>query len=90
MALSRRAVLEQLAKLSDARQEQTTTQEAVSTALGADTATVETHLQGLEDCELIRSDSNGRVRVTITGEELLELDIDEMAIIHSEPPEARG
>lgn len=81
MAVTRLTVLEQLAAESDARQRERTTVEAVAAALEADEATVEAHLAGLAACALARTAPDGRVRVTITGEELLDLDPDEAVIV---------
>jgi len=74
-------VLEQLAAASDAARRETTTVEGVAAALDGDERAVEAHLNGLAACELARIEPDGRVRVTITGEELLELDIDETVIV---------
>lgn len=82
----RRTVLEQLAAVSDAERQETTTIEALVSMLDTDEHTVEAHLNGLEACELARLAPDGDVRVTITGEELLELDTDEMVIIDSSTP----
>lgn len=81
MPKTRRTVLEQLAKASDAAQQETTTIGSLASTLDADEHTVKAHLNGLEACELARIDPDGKVRVTITGEELLELDIDEEVIV---------
>lgn len=86
MPVTRRDVLEQLATASDAERRETTTIEALASALDADEHAVEAHLNGLAACELARKDTDGRVRVTVTGEELLELDTDEMVIVDSATP----
>lgn len=83
MSVTRLAVLEQLATASDAERRETTTTEALASALNADKHTIEVHLNGLAACELARIETNGRVRVTITGEELLALEADEMVIVDS-------
>ena len=83
MAVTRRAVLEQLATASDAGQRETTTTAALAAMLETDEGTIESHLNGLAACELVRTYPNGRVRITITGEELLALDTDEMVIVDS-------
>ncbi|MEF8778008.1 MAG: hypothetical protein V5A36_03760 [Natronomonas sp.] len=84
MPVTRRAVLEALAAASDAETRQTTTVEALSAALDADEHAIEAHLCGLCECELVRVSADGSTRVTITGEELLELEVDEMIIVDSE------
>lgn len=83
MPTTRRTVLERLAAASDAARQETTTIEALASTLDADEHTVEAHLNGLEACELARTSPDGRARVTITGEELLELDTDEIVIVDS-------
>lgn len=84
MSVTRRAVLEQLATASDADQRKTTTKAVLATALDTDEGMLESHLDGLAACELIRTHPDGRVRITITGEELLALDTDELVIVDSE------
>lgn len=88
MPVKRRTVLEQLAAASDAERQETTSIDTLVSALDADKRIVEAHLNGLEACELARRTSDGTVRVTITGEELLELDTDEMVIVDSTTPNA--
>lgn len=83
MSVTRRAVLEQLAATSDADQRETTTTAVVAAALNTDEGTIESHLNGLAACELVRTYPDGRVRITITGEELLALDTDELVIVDS-------
>ncbi|MDZ7745855.1 MAG: hypothetical protein U5K28_04780 [Halobacteriales archaeon] len=84
MSVTRRAVLEQLARASDAEQRETTTKPALAATLDTDEGTIESHLNGLAACELVRTYPDGRVRITITGEELLALDTDELVIVDSE------
>lgn len=81
MAVTRRTVLEHLAEASDPDRRETTTLEALASELDADEHAVEVHLDGLISCELAHRAKNGAIRVTITGEELLELDADEMVIV---------
>jgi len=81
MTVTRRDVLEALAALSDATAGRTTTVGRVAAALGTDEPTVRRHLDGLRACELALRRPDGRVRVTVTGEEFLALDIDELAIL---------
>ena len=83
MSVTRRAVLEQLATTSDAGQRETTTTAALAETLDTDEGTIESHLDGLTACELVRRYPDGRVRITITGEELLTLDTDELVIVDS-------
>lgn len=83
MSVTRRAVLEQLATASDADQRETTTTAAIAAVLETDEGTIESHLNGLAACELVRTYPDGRVRITITGEELLALDTEEMVIVDS-------
>ena len=84
MSVTRRAVLEQLATASDADQRETTTKAALAAMLETDEGTIESHLNGLAACELVRTYPDGRVRITITGEELLALDTDELVVVDSE------
>jgi Mn-dependent DtxR family transcriptional regulator len=83
MSITRRAVLEQLATASDADQRETTTKTELAAALEIDEEVIESHLNGLAVCELVRTYPDGRVRITITGEELLSLDTDELVIVDS-------
>lgn len=85
MSLTRRAVLAQLAAATDAERRETTTVETLASALDADTGAVERHLEGLAACELARVEPDGRVRATVTGEELLALDADELVIVDPTP-----
>ena len=79
--VTRRAVLKQLAKSTDAERRESTTVEALASALGADEQTLTEHIDVLVACELAHVDADGGVRATITGEELLALDTDGPAII---------
>lgn len=81
MSVTRRTVLKQLAAESDAERQETTTIDALAATLDADEHAVESHLHGLEACELAHIGPDGSLRVTITGEELLELDVDETVIV---------
>lgn len=81
MVITRRDVLERLAMVSDADSGQTTTVGTLASCLETDEQTIDAHLKGLADCELARIQSYGRVRVTVTGEQLLELETDEMVIV---------
>lgn len=85
MTVTRRDVFDRLAKTSDADAERTTTAAALASALDADKRTVAAHLDGLEGCELVRRQADGRVRVTVTGEELLALDVAETVIVTQSP-----
>jgi len=84
MSVTRRAVLEQLARASDAEQRETTTKLELAAALETDEGTIRSHLNGLAACELVQMYPDGRTRITITGEELLALDTDEMVVVDSE------
>lgn len=89
VTVTRRAVLDRLAATSDADRRTTTTVAALAAALDADRRTVEAHLSGLADCDLVRRRPDGRVRVTVTGEELLALDLDADELVVVEPPPTR-
>jgi DNA-binding IclR family transcriptional regulator len=86
MRVTRRAVLERLAATSDAARRETTTIPALARALDADEGAVERQLDALRACEFARVTDDGRVRVTITGEEFLALDTDETAVV--DPPDS--
>jgi len=86
MSVTRRTVLKQLAAASDATRQETTTIEALAGTLDADEQAVKSHLKGLEACDLARIAPDGTTRVTITGEELLALDTDEMVIVDAATP----
>ena len=81
MSVTRRVVLEQLATVSDAERRETTTIETLTVTLDTDEQTIDAHLDGLEACELVQTYPDGRVRVTTTGEELLDLDTDELVVV---------
>lgn len=84
MSVSRWSVLEALAAETDPSGERTTTIDALATTLDTDELTVERHLAGLEACDLARQSVSGCVRVTITGEQLLDLDTGQMVILDPE------
>lgn len=81
MSVTRRTVLERLARTSDAEREATTTTTALATSLDTDERLIESHVESLVACELVRTYPDGRVRITITGEELLALDIDDTVVV---------
>lgn len=81
MSVTRRRVLEELAAASDASREQTTTIDALAATLDTERGAVQSHLDGLVACELARFETDGTIRVTLTGEELLNLDTDDMVIV---------
>jgi Mn-dependent DtxR family transcriptional regulator len=76
--------LEQLETASDANRRETTTTAALAAMLDTDEEAIESHLDGLAACELVRTYPDGRVRITVTGEELLALDTDDVVIVDSE------
>lgn len=80
-SIARQAVLERLAAASNADRGETTTIEMLASDLDTDRQTIEAHLEGLVACHLARFESAGRVRLTITGEELLALDTDDIVIV---------
>lgn len=81
MCVTRRTVLQELAEATDAERRETTTVDALASVLGANERTLEEHIDALEACELARVEADGRIRATITGEELLALDTDEVVIV---------
>ena len=90
MPVTRRVVLEHLARLSDAECRETTTTESLVSALDADEAAVRDHIEALVSCELAHVDADGDVRATITGEELLDIDTDDLVIVDPTAGEADG
>lgn len=87
MPVTRRDLLECLARMSDAEVRDTTTIGSLASELDADEPTLEAHFDQLTNCELVRRRDDGRIRITITGEELLELEADELIIV--DPPTDR-
>lgn len=79
MAVQRRDVLVALADHSGADGE-TTTVGAVAASLGVDEAVAEDHVASLVDCDLATATDDG-VRVTITGQQLLALDLDGPVVV---------
>lgn len=86
-SVTRRAVLAALARESDAESRDRTTVSVLASRLDTDEWTIREHLDGLVACDLARKNTDGDVRVTITGEELLELDPGEAVIV--EPSRSR-
>lgn len=84
---TRSDVLELLAAMSAAQPRSTTSVEALAGALGADERTIENHVKSLETLELARTYADSRVRVTITAEELLELDVEGQVVVDTLPPD---
>jgi len=84
MSVTRKDVLEELDRRSDASAGERTSIEALADALAVGERTVREQLDGLESCELADVDPDGQVRITVTGEELLALDLDEMIIVDPE------
>lgn len=89
MTVTRRVVLEELAAASDAARGDTTTLGHLASSLNVEDAVIEEHLEALVSCELARLEGDAAVRVTITGEELLELDTDEGVIVDTQSVNAR-
>ena len=85
MTVTRREVLEYLAKASDATEKETTTAHRLASQLQTDTDTILEHVERLQACALARKRPDGRLRITITGEELLALDTDDVIIVDSTP-----
>jgi predicted ArsR family transcriptional regulator len=81
MSVTRRTVLEQLDRQSDASTGERTSVRALADALAIDERAVRECLDGLVACELARIDADGGARITMTGEELLALDPDEMIVV---------
>lgn len=88
MTVRRRQVLERLAVMSDADSDSTTTIGALATSLNAEAEIVAEHVERLQACELALEHAGAEVRVTVTGEELLALDTDDVVIV--DPPTTDG
>jgi hypothetical protein len=84
MSVTRRDVLEELERQSDASTEERTSVESLTDALAVDERTVRERLDGLESCALADVGADGQARITVTGEELLALDLDEMIVVDPE------
>jgi len=84
MSVTRRDVLEELEGQSDASAGERTSIESLTDALAVDERTVREQLDGLESCELADVDTDGQIRITVTGEELLALDLDEMIVVDAD------
>jgi DNA-binding IclR family transcriptional regulator len=87
MTDTRRLVLETLAEHSSSDGE-TVTVSALAESLDLSESSVERQVAGLVECDLARTTTAG-VRVTLTGEELLELDVEGPVVVDpdSEPRE---
>lgn len=81
MSITRHEVLEELAAASDASRGELTTVAALTASVDADRSQVLEHVNALVACELACLGPADGVRITVTGEELLELDTDNGAII---------
>ncbi|MEF8775288.1 MAG: hypothetical protein V5A43_02140 [Haloarculaceae archaeon] len=85
MPVTRWAVLERLATATDAERGETVTIDTLAVGLDANRDVVEAHLTHLVDCDLARRPAEGTGRVTITGQELLELDTDGVLVVEPQP-----
>jgi DNA-binding transcriptional ArsR family regulator len=81
MCVTRRTVLQELAESTDAECRETTTVDALASALAARERTLQKHIDALVACELAHVEGDDRIRATVTGEELLALDTDEVIIV---------
>lgn len=87
MTVTRLSVLEQLASVTDAGRRKTVTLDAFAERFEADREVIEGHVERLEACDLARFHPDQGVRVTITGEELLAIDADDLVIVDPSPDE---
>jgi len=85
MTLTKRTVLEHLATASNAARRDTTTIGMLALVLDVGRHEIEAQLYGLAACDLARIYPDGRVRVTTTGEEFLDLETDGTAIVDPSP-----
>jgi len=82
MSDHRRTVLSTLAEHSDADGE-TTSVATVAAEVDAPEAVVRAQVEGLIDCDMARETDDG-VRVTVTAEQLLALDLDGPVVVDPE------
>jgi predicted ArsR family transcriptional regulator len=81
MCVTRRTVLQELAEATDAERRETVTVDALASVLGANERMMKEHIDALVACELAHVEADGCIRATITGEELLALNTDEVVIV---------
>lgn len=84
MPVTRRDVLVELEGRSDASTGERTSVESLAGALSVDERTVRERLDGLESCALADVDAGGQIRITVTGEELLALDLGETVVVDAD------
>lgn len=84
MAVTRHDILSAVASESEADGQETTTPAAIANSLQVTERVVGMHLDGLAACDLVRTYADGRLRITVTGQELLALDTDEVVIVDAE------
>lgn len=87
MTVTRLSVLEELESVTDAERRETVTLDAFAERFEADRAVIEGHVARLVACDLARFHRDRGVRVTITGEELLAIDADDLVIVDPSPHE---
>jgi DNA-binding transcriptional ArsR family regulator len=87
VGVSRWDVFEATAAASDARSDRETTVSSIAAGLDAEESVVGSHLDRLDACELVAVGPDGRVRVTVTGQELLELDVDGPVVVETPDPD---
>jgi hypothetical protein len=90
MPVTRWAVMEALDAASQADPERWTTVSAIANDLGTDEEVVRTHLDRLATCELATVRTDGTARITITGQELLELDVEDVVVVDPEEVHRSG
>jgi Mn-dependent DtxR family transcriptional regulator len=87
VGVSRRDVLEATAAASEAWSGRETTVSSIAAGLDAEESVVESHLDRLAACELVAVGPGGCVRITVTGQELLELDVDGPIVVETPDPD---
>jgi hypothetical protein len=83
MTEPRVAVLEQLADQTDPDGDRTTTIETIATSLSLGEDIAEEHVDGLARADLATFTTDGEIRITITGEQFLELEVDDVVVVES-------
>jgi len=83
MTEPRVALLEQLGEVTDSSGERTTSIETIAASMDLEMDLAEKHVQGLQNVDLVTVAPDGELRITITGEQFLELDVEDVVIVAS-------
>jgi Mn-dependent DtxR family transcriptional regulator len=83
MTEPRVAVLEQLGQVTDPSGDRTTTIETIADSMDLEEGIAQKHVQGLQRADLVTVTPDGGIRITITGEQFLELDVEDVVVVRS-------